>query len=81
VVLIIHSGQNFDQGKTPHPTDTNFEAVGGKTQAGLPVVDFRINSNPVLQTTSGGKIPVFTCFSGDKELSPTFFSSEIIGMI
>jgi hypothetical protein len=30
VVLIIHSGQNFDQGKTSHPTDTNFDAVGGK---------------------------------------------------
>jgi hypothetical protein len=31
VVLIIHIGQNFAQGKTPHPADTNFEAVGGKT--------------------------------------------------
>jgi hypothetical protein len=30
VVLIIHSGQNFDQSKTSHPTDTNFDAVGGK---------------------------------------------------
>jgi hypothetical protein len=81
VALITHSSFDFCQGQIPHPADTNFEAVDGNTQAGLPVEDFKINSNPDLQATSSGKMPAWICFSGDMELSPILPSSVIIGTI
>ncbi len=81
MALITHSSFDFYQGQIPHPADTNFEAVDGNTQAGLPFEDFKINSNPVLQATSSGKIPAWICLSGDMELSHVFLSSVIIGTI